>query len=159
MNTITLEKQKVMNRKPLTRSGTSFEWKINSYQGCEHGCLYCYGRKQGLYKVIPYDEWIKGIPREDTPGLLRKQLTGIRQSTKDTIKDIFICSACDAYQPKELEREITRKVIEILIEHELPFTVLTKNTNVLRDIDLFKRYGKCVVNQRNGTFFKPNTLA
>lgn len=128
----------------IKKSGTSFAWQINCYQGCEHGCIYCYARKQP-FKVIPYEDWIDAAPRTDTPELLRKQLKGMRQVTRDKIKDIFICSACDAYQPKELECEITREVIEILTANKLPFTVLTKNTNVLRDIDLFKGYDKCRV--------------
>lgn len=132
-------------RKPLAKSGTNFEWQINCYQGCEHGCLYCYGRKQGKYRVIRYDEWVNAEPRAETSDLLRKQLFGMRPATKDRIKDIFVCSACDAYQPQELEQEITRRVIEILIEGKLPFTILTKNVSVLRDIDLFAGYDRCRV--------------
>lgn len=132
------------SRKPLVRSGTSFGRQINCYQGCEHGCKYCYGRSRP-YKVIEYEDWINAEPRSNTPELLRKQLKGMRQVTRDKIKDIFVCSACDAYQRKELEFEITKEVIEILVANKLPFTVLTKNTNVLRDIDLFKGYGRCRV--------------
>lgn len=132
-------------RKPLAKSGTSFKWQINCYDGCEHGCHYCYARKRGLYKVIPYSDWIAATPRLDTPDLLRKQLTGMRQATRDCIKDIFICSACDAYQPQDRNHKITRQVIEALIEYELPFTVLTKSPLVRRDIDLFQGYDRCRV--------------
>ncbi len=144
MTTMTITKEKRATRKPLTRSGTNFGWQINCYQGCEHGCVYCYGRKRP-FNTIEYEDWIQATPKTDTPELLRKQLEGMRQATKDTIKDIFVCSACDAYQPLEMKHEITRQVIEILTENGLPFTVLTKSASVLRDIDLFKDYDKCRV--------------
>ena len=143
MRTKTMDKRKT-HRRPLTESGTGFKYQINCYRGCEHGCTYCYARKQP-YKVIQYEDWINAAPRTDTPELLRKQLKGMRQVTRDKIKDIFICSACDAYQPKELKCGITREVIDILMANDLPFTVLTKSINVLRDIDLLKEYDKCRV--------------
>jgi hypothetical protein len=61
------------------------------------------------------------------------------------IQDIFLCSACDGYQPLELEHNLTRKVLETLIENELPFTLVTKSDNVLRDIDVIKSYKNCRV--------------
>jgi hypothetical protein len=128
--------------KAINKSGTSFTWQINCYQGCEHGCRYCYARKRP-FKVIGYEDWIHAAPRLDTPQLLQQQLKGMRRATRDNIKDIFICSACDAYQPLELKHQITRQVVEILITNNLPFTVLTKNKNVLRDINLLKGYDKC----------------
>jgi len=140
----TTTKSKKTYRKPLQRSGTNFGWQINTYEGCEHGCHYCYARKRP-FNIIPYNKWINATPRLDTPNLLTKQLKGMRDATKDSIKDIFICSACDPYQPLESIFEITKDVIKLLIEYDLPFTILTKNAGVLRDIGLFKGYKKCRV--------------
>lgn len=93
---------------------------------------------------MSYSKWIKPKPRfqvlkwvkENVKKILRKEIT---------IKDIFVCSICDAYQPLELRYEITRRVLEVLTQNGLPFTVLTKNANVLRDLDLFKSYQNCRV--------------
>ncbi len=133
------------NRKPLVRSGTSFEWKIDCYDGCEHGCRYCYAWWIKRQKHAYYSSWTKPTPVQNVVSDLQSQLSGMRNATKANIKDIFVSSLTDCYQPLELQQGITREVIETLIEHELPFTVLTKNSNVLKDKDLFKNYDKCRV--------------
>jgi len=133
------------NRKPLVRSGTSFEWKIDCYDGCEHGCRYCYAWWIKRQKHAYYSSWTKPTPVQNVVSDLQSQLSGMRNTTKANIKDIFVSSLTDCYQPLELQQGITREVIETLIEHELPFTVLTKNSNVLRDKDVFKDYDKCRV--------------
>jgi len=137
---------------PLKKSGTSFEWKIDCYEGCEHGCLYCYAwwikshtnwkRNQ---KWIPYSDWINSTPIVNLVSDLRSQLNSMQDSTRAGIKDIFVSSLTDCYQPLESQHRITRQVIKILIENELPFTILTKNKSVLDDIDLFTGYDKCRV--------------
>jgi hypothetical protein len=75
---------------------------------------------------------------------LKKDIRRIKKRRVE-IQDIFLCSACDGYQPLELEFNLTRSVLEILIENDLPFTLVTKSDNVLRDIDLLKRYRRCRV--------------
>ena len=61
------------------------------------------------------------------------------------IRDIFLGSITDSYQPIEEKYKQTKQVIEVLIENDLPFSILTKNDLVLRDIDLFKDYKWCRV--------------
>lgn len=130
---------------PLQRSGTRFEWKIDCYDGCEHGCRYCYAWWIKRWTRANYSSWINPVPVQNVISNLKSQLNKMRDTTKANIRDIFVSSLTDCYQPLELQQGITREVIETLIEHELPFTVLTKNTNVLRDKDLFKSYDKCRV--------------
>jgi hypothetical protein len=125
----------------IRHSGTGFEYCINCYDGCTHGCTYCYAR---LRRVRKYVSWINAKPRTQIVNWLRQDVEEIKRNEIE-IKDIFICSACDAYQPLELEWKITRGVIKILVTNNLPFTVLTKNANVLRDVDLFKTYSRCRV--------------
>ena len=134
-----------INRKPLVKSGTRFEWKIDCYDGCEHGCRYCYAWWIKRGTRANYSSWINPSPISNVTSDLKLQLSRMQDSTKAKIKDIFVSSLTDCYQPLELQYGITREVIETLIEHELPFTVLTKNVNVLRDKDLFKNYDKCRV--------------
>jgi|GEM_PF-1480666 len=130
--------------KAIRRSGTSFAWQVNSYDGCEHGCLYCYGTTIRRKK---YEDWIRPTPKMKVIGDLTKDIRWLNSSpdTKDEIRDIMLCSCTDGYQDLEPKHRITEQVIAQLIAADLPFTVLTKNTNVLRDIGLFKGYDKCRV--------------
>jgi DNA repair photolyase len=141
--TTTLDSTVISQRlKAIRPSGTNFGYCINCYDGCQHGCLYCYGRK---IRWKDYKAWINAIPRLKIVDLLQEDIKHITNEVEPDIKDIFVCSVCDAYQPIELEHKITRNVIQILRENNLPFTVLTKSANVLRDIDLFVGYNKCRV--------------
>lgn len=130
--------------KAIRLSKTNFGYCINCYNGCEHGCQYCYGMEI-THKT--YSDWIKPVPRIQFPDLLRKDVEVLKQNPeiKAGIKDIMVSSITDCYQPLEAQHGITREVIKILIENELPFTILTKSESVLNDVDLFKGYGKCRV--------------
>jgi len=130
-----------VNTKVLGPSGTGFEWCINQYTGCSHGCKYCYGM---TLRKMTYADWIKPKPRKDVIANLNKDMQYLKKNNLlSSIKDIFVGSVTDSYQPLELQHKLTRQIIEVLIENKLPFTILTKGTAVLRDIDLLKGYPLC----------------
>jgi hypothetical protein len=89
--------------------------------------------------------WQNATPILEVVHQLKEDVTKMRSSTREKIKDIFVCSLCDAYQLLESQHMITRRVIEILRDNELPFTILTKNNLVLRDMDIFQNYERCRV--------------
>ena len=62
-----------------------------------------------------------------------------REIKKKKKGNVWISGVCDAYQPLEKKYQLTRRCIEILVENDWPFTVLTKSPLVLRDIELFKK--------------------
>jgi len=64
---------------------------------------------------------------------------------KNKIKDVLLCFATDPYQPLEKRICLTRKVLKVLIEEEVPFSILTKSNLVLRDADLLRGYPRCRV--------------
>jgi DNA repair photolyase len=114
-----------------------FDVSINPYRGCEHGCVYCYAR--------PTHEWIgmsagldfetKILVKEDAPQLLRAELS----SPKWEPQVLNISGVTDAYQPIERRLKLTRGCLEVLTEFRNPFTIITKNELVTRDIDLMKQ--------------------
>jgi len=125
----------------LKQSGTGFGWCINQYVGCAHGCKYCYGMHM-LHK--DYDEWLKARAKNNVILNLEKDIRRLQK--KDTyIGDIMLSSVTDSYQPIERELKLTRQIVQTLEKWKLPFTILTKNELVLRDIDLFKSYQWCRV--------------
>lgn len=85
---------------------------------------------------------MKARPRADVIENLKKDIQKLRESNA-AINDIFLGSITDSYQPMEGQYGLTRRVVEVLMENALPFTILTKSDLVLRDIDLFKGYKWC----------------
>lgn len=129
----------MVNTLVLKPSGTGFGWCVNQYDGCSHGCKYCYGM---TIRRKRYEDWIKATPRENVIQNLEEDIRKLRDNNV-IIKDIFLGSITDSYQPLEREHNLTRQIIEVLMQNELPFTILTKSDMVLRDIDLFKNYSLC----------------
>lgn len=121
----------------LTRNASpdiSFDRSINPYQGCEHGCIYCYARPTHAYWGLSpgLDFETKLFAKANAAELLRKELSapGYRPDV------ISIGANTDPYQPVERELEITRSILEVLAECEHPFGIITKNALIERDIDL-----------------------
>jgi DNA repair photolyase len=111
-----------------------FTQSINPYQGCEHGCIYCYARPTHAYlDLSPGVEFeTKLFAKPDAAALLRAEIAkpGYR------CDPIALGTNTDPYQPIEREWKITRSVLEVLAEHEHPFSIVTKSALVERDVDL-----------------------
>jgi len=111
-----------------------FTQSINPYQGCEHGCVYCYARPSHAYLDLSpgLDFETKLYAKPDAAALLRVELAkpGYR------CEPIALGTNTDPYQPIEREWKVTRSVLEVLAEHQHPFTIVTKSALVERDIDI-----------------------
>jgi DNA repair photolyase len=111
-----------------------FTQSINPYQGCEHGCVYCYARPTHAYLDLSpgLDFETKLFAKPDAAALLRSEL-----SRRGYVCDpIALGSNTDPYQPIEREWRVTRSIIEVLAACEHPFTIVTKSALVERDLDL-----------------------
>ena len=111
-----------------------FTHSINPYRGCEHGCIYCYARPSHAYlnHSAGLDFETQLYAKTNAVELLRAELG--KRSYRPTV--INFGANTDPYQPIERERRITRGLIEVLAEARHPFTLITKNALVERDIDL-----------------------
>jgi DNA repair photolyase len=111
-----------------------FSQSINPYQGCEHGCIYCYARPTHAYLDLSpgLDFETRLFAKPDAAELLRAELAkpGYRCDA------IALGTNTDPYQPIEREWKITRSILEVLAQCEHPFTIVTKSARVERDIDL-----------------------
>jgi DNA repair photolyase len=111
-----------------------FTQSINPYQGCEHGCIYCYARPSHAYLDLSpgLDFETKLFAKPNAAELLRAEL-----SRPGYLCDpIALGSNTDPYQPIEREWKVTRSILELLTECEHPFSIVTKSARVERDIDL-----------------------
>jgi DNA repair photolyase len=111
-----------------------FEFSVNPYRGCEHGCIYCYARPTHEYLGFSagLDFETRILVKEDAPALLRAALL----SPRWTPRPIAMSGVTDPYQPVERRLRLTRGCLEVLAEFRNPVTIVTKNHLVTRDVDL-----------------------
>lgn len=109
---------------------------INPYQGCEHGCVYCYARNSHEYWGFSagLDFETKIIIKPEAPTLLEKEF--LKRSYKPKI--IMLSGNTDCYQPLERKFELTRKLLTVFNKYQHPVGIITKNALVTRDIDILK---------------------
>jgi len=111
-----------------------FNYSINPYRGCEHGCIYCYARPSHAYLDLSpgLDFETRLFAKVNAAQLLREALAkpGYR------CESITLGANTDPYQPIEREWRITRQVLEVLADCNHPVAIITKNALVERDLDL-----------------------
>lgn len=137
------------------------DYCINPYIGCLHGCIYCYTRF--MKRFTGHDEpWGHFLDvKINAPEVLAKEL-----ARKPKRGMVLLGSVTDAYQPIERKYRITRAILEILLQHDFPVSVLTKSNLVVRDLDLFRQFSQCEVgltitttDQRIARYFEPRSSA
>jgi len=123
-----------------TSPDVGFNASINSYRGCEHGCVYCFARPTheylGMSAGIDFESRI--MVKEDAPELLRKELS----AKKWKPQFLAMSGVTDCYQPIERKLQITRRVLQVLAEFRNPVGIITKNFLVTRDIDVLQELAK-----------------
>ena len=111
-----------------------FYQSINPYQGCEHGCVYCYARPTHAYLDMS-----AGVDFETR--LTYKQ-NAAAQLERELAKPGYQCQCItlgantDPYQPVEKEHRISRQVLQVLQRHRHPVAIITKGALVTRDLDI-----------------------
>ncbi len=111
-----------------------FTQSINPYQGCEHGCIYCYARPSHAYLDLSpgLDFETKLFAKPNAAALLRAELA----RPGYVCDPIALGTNTDPYQPIEREWKVTRAILELLAACEHPFSIVTKSALVERDLDL-----------------------
>lgn len=112
----------------------AFEYSINAYRGCEHGCSYCYARP--THETLGFDAGLdfetRIVVKPEAPRLLRETLA--KPSWQPAM--IMMSGVTDCYQPLERRYKLTRGCLEAMLEYRNPVGIVTKNVLVLRDLDL-----------------------
>jgi DNA repair photolyase len=125
---------KKVHVKTILSKSKVFDYTINPYIGCEHGCAYCYAR---LIKRFTghREDWGSFVDVKTNAGDLL-----LREIKRKEPRRVWISGLCDPYQPLEKDYKVTQACLEILSEHDWPVTIQTKSRMVTRDIDLLKRF-------------------
>jgi DNA repair photolyase len=133
-----IQAKSVLNKTGIPGAG----YVINPYTGCIHGCVYCYARFMKRF-TNHTERWgqfldVKVNARE----VLKRQLESRRKPLK---KMVLLSSVTDPYLPEESRLQLTRGILEVLLEYQVSISILTKSDLVIRDIDLLRQFEECSV--------------
>lgn len=114
-----------------------FDYSINPYRGCEHGCIYCYARPTheylGFSAGIDFESKI--LVKSNAPQLLSKAF----ESKTWIPQPVCLSGNTDPYQPIERKLMITRQCLEVFLKYQNPVLIISKNHLILRDLDILAR--------------------
>ncbi len=124
----------------VTSPDVGMAYSMNMYQGCEHGCIYCYARNShefwGFSAGLDFERKI--LVKKDAPKLLEDLLK--KKSWK--AHTIVMSGNTDCYQPAEKKFQLTKQCLEVFLKYKHPVAIITKNALILRDIELLKALAK-----------------
>jgi DNA repair photolyase len=128
-----VQAKSVVNRVPEA-SRMPFRWTINPYRGCQHSCVYCYARQSHSYLELDTgaDFDTKVVVKVNAPDLVRKKMASATWQGEH----IAMGTNVDCYQRAEGRYRLMPGIIGALKDAANPFSILTKGTLILRDIDL-----------------------
>jgi len=146
-----------------------FDWSINPYRGCQHGCSFCYARATHSFLGVEADDTFQRhiFLKEGAAGILREQLRKrLRSKRSAGLGEVAIGTATDPYQQIEAKAMLTRGCLEVLAEFQVPVTITTRSPLILRDLDILKTMRIISVNISVSTLnntvwrqFEPSTPA
>jgi DNA repair photolyase len=132
-----------------------FDWSINPYRGCAHGCSFCYARSTHSFLGMGVDDsfqnhiFIKTNAAEALEGQLQRKLRKHAGSKKSMIKEVgrvVIGTATDPYQPIEAKALLTRECLKILARYGIPTMITTRSPLILRDLDILQEMNILTIN-------------
>lgn len=119
--------------KSILSKSQVYDYALNPYVGCQHGCVYCYAKFMKRF-TGHMERWGEFVDvKINAPELLAHEVK------RKKVGRVWISGVCDPYQPLEKRYMITKRCLDILVENGWPFTVQTKSSLVLRDIEILKR--------------------
>ncbi|HET9832355.1 MAG TPA: radical SAM protein, partial [Vicinamibacterales bacterium] len=127
--------QEITCRSALNRvQGMPFDWTLNPYRGCTHGCHYCFARRyHSQFEMNSSDEFASVI-------LVKTNFVDVLAREVDRASwqrdRVAFGTATDPYQPIEGHYKLTRRSIEVLTRGRTPISLITKGPMVVRDIDV-----------------------
>lgn len=124
----------------VTSPDIGMYYSLNPYQGCEHGCTYCYARPTheywGYSAGTDFESTI--LVKKNAPSLLEESFA----KKKWEVKPISLSGNTDCYQPCEKSYAITRQLLQLFLAYKHPVSIITKNVLILRDLDLLSELAK-----------------
>lgn len=143
----------------ISKSGV-YDYTLNPYVGCGHGCVYCYARFMKKWTGHAENWGDFADAKITAPELLEKE------AKSKKIKRVWMSGVCDPYQPVEKKYGLARKCLEIFAKYGWPVTIQTKSPLVLRDIDILGEmknpevcFSIATADEKTGEMFEPRAPA
>jgi DNA repair photolyase len=126
----------IVNKVPEA-SRVPFRWTINPYRGCSHACFYCFARNTHTYLDLDAGADFNSqiVVKVNAEALLRKELS----ARSWTGEHIAMGTNVDCYQRAEGRYKLMRGILAALRDFANPFSILTKGSLILRDVDLLQQ--------------------
>jgi DNA repair photolyase len=125
--------RRIINEIP-TASRLPFRYTINAYRGCSHACVYCFARPTHAYLGLNIgDDFDRKIVIKVNAA---ERLDAELSSPRWRGDAIAMGTNTDPYQRVEGKYRLTRSIVEVLGRHANPFSILTKSSLVVRDLDV-----------------------
>lgn len=126
----------ILNRVPGA-SRMPFEWTINPYRGCSHACVYCFARRTHSYLDLDtgHDFDTQIVVKTNAAELLRRELAAPRWQGEH----VAMGTNVDCYQRAEGRYQLMPGILAALRDHANPFSILTKGSLILRDLELVRQ--------------------
>ncbi len=129
---ITVHPKTIINK--VESPDIPMEYSLNPYQGCEHGCVYCYARP--THEYWDYNSGLdfetKILVKSNAAELLKKEI----HHPKWQVAPVVMAGNTDVYQPGERHLKLTRSLLEVFARFRHPVGIITKNAMLERDLDL-----------------------
>lgn len=136
-----VQAKSVLNRVP-DASAVPFRWTVNPYRGCSHACVYCFARGTHTYLDLDagadFDNRI--VVKTNAGEVLRRELSRPRWAREH----VAMGTNVDCYQRAEGRYRLMPAILAALTDTRTPFSILTKGTLVLRDLDLLRAAAEVV---------------
>lgn len=138
------------NAKSLLTKATGFiaayDFTLNPYRGCQYGCSYCYAAAFSPNTQMRQDwgKWV--IYKENAADILEKELE--KWSIKNPYQPprIYMSSVTDPYQPLESKYQLTRSLLEVMLDYRPTLVIQTRSPIITRDIDYLQRFQRLRIN-------------
>jgi len=125
-------KIKEIYSKSILSSSKVYDYVVNPYVGCQHGCSYCYARFMRRFTghKEPWGDFVDA--KINALDLLNKEIEKKQKGA------VWVSGVCDPYQPLEAKYKLSRNCLDILAQKDWPVAIQTRSPLVLRDMDIFK---------------------
>jgi len=136
--------QSILNR--ATGFINAYDFTLNPYQGCQYGCSYCYAAAFSPNSKMRQDwgNWI--IIKQNAAELLEKELANWEKKNPGKPPSIYMSSVTDPYQPIESKQQLTRHLLEAMVQYQPTLVIQTRSPMITRDIDILGQFQRLRVN-------------